>query len=584
MQPELQQTLANKYQWDTDEVILGLPPHVKDVPGDEEFSLTKIIVFNLVLLKTFIGLLIAQFIHLFPFLFRQYKNGELVFKGTADLGLLTIFSKFNDWEVFDNFNCFFKPWTFLKKPEVAKDWQEDREFGRQRLAGINPVLIRKCKPEDIDLNGDFPVTDELVKPVLGDVTLNSALADDRLYLLDYKLLDGIITPEVEDELGRYPSAPLCLLYVDAQKQLVPIAIQLQQKQTSCDHPIFTPSSPPEDWLTAKTAVACSDIAYQGVIPHLLYTHLVIEPFIVSTFRQLSPQHIIFQILKPHFFNTLAINDMARHLFLGRQRFFDSTGVLGYVGSNEILSRGYRGEGREYKDIPWQFYQTALPYDLATRDVKDLPGYYYRDDALLMWNAIKEYVTNVLRLYYKGSDDLVNDQELQSWKNELIDSNYGNVQGLLAPEKSEQLTGKISNLDDLIEIVTNIIFTATVQHSALNFGQYDYAAWIPNMQFALYQDFSNPIKSHKLIERLPNRWQSIKQIILVSVLSITPPYTSRSLVTMKNPFNDKQAREAFNNFQKVRLQEIENKISDRNKKLNKPYTYLMPSKIAQSIAI
>lgn len=79
------------------------------------------------------------------------------------------------------------------------------------------------------------------------------------------------------------------------------------------------------------------------------------------------------------------------------------------------------------------------------------------------------------MQYKQADDIINDKELQAWKNELIDQNYGNIQGLLSPDKFDQLTGKLNNLDDLIEIVTNIIFTTTARHSAVNFGQYEYAA-------------------------------------------------------------------------------------------------------------
>jgi hypothetical protein len=580
----------SKYQWEG--TGLGLPAHVKGVPKGEGFTAGKIIKFLFTALKGLIGLLIAQFLHLVPFLWKQYRSGNLVFKGTADLGLLSIFSTFNNWENIDNVNEFFKPWTFLKKPYVATNWQEDTEFGHQRMCGINPALIRKCKQEDIYPNGNFRVTDELVRSLLGnDVTLASELADNRLYLLDYKIFERLVTPELEDELGRYSVAPLCLLYLNDEEQLVPIAIQLQPKTAYPDqsfNPIFTPQSPSQDWLAAKVAVASADMSYQGVISHLLNTHLIMEPFAISTFRQLSPQHILFQLLKPHFYNTFAINDMARGVFLSRGGLFDSTGAFGYSSSNELLGRGYSGKGREYQGEPWLFYQKALPYDLAARDVYGLPGYYYRDDALLIWEAIKQYVNNVLQLRYKVSDNLINDEELQAWKNEIIAPNYGNIQGLLSPEKSEQLTGNLNSLDDLIEIVTNIIFTATAHHSALNFGQYEYGAWVPNLPFAIYKPFSDLLGSNseqkiELVERMPNRWQSIKQIILMSALSIAPPHTSKSLLTLENPFNNDSAQQAFEKFQ-ARLQEIEKQISARNVSLSKPYNYLLPSRIAQSIAI
>lgn len=588
--PNINNFAKSKYQWEG--TGSKLPAHVKGVPRGEGFASEKIIRFLSTALKALLGLLFAQFLHLFPFLWQQYQAGKLIFTGTADLGLLKIFSTFNNWDKLDDFNEFFKPWTFLEEPYIAKNWQDDREFGNQRITGINPVVIRKCKQEDICADGKFPVTDELVKPLLGnDVTLASALANNRLYLVDYNIFDNIINAELEDQIARYPLAPLCLLYVNDEKHLIPIAIQLQQKSEQSaqgfNH-IFTPNSPPQDWLTAKVAVAGADSADQGIISHLLNTHLIAETFAVSTYRNLSPQHILLQLLKPHFFNTFAINDMARGVFLGRGGFFDSTGALGYTGSNALLTRGYSGYGKEYQAEHWSFYKQALPYKLSERDVYELPGYYYRDDALLIWNAIKDYVSNILNLHYKNSEDIINDQELQAWKNELVDPNYGNVQGLLSPDKSEQLIGKLDNLDDLIEIVTNIIFTATAQHSAVNFGQYDYAAWVPNLPFALYKPFSDLFEKNneqkvELVARLPNRFQTIKQIVLMSVLSIAPPYSSQSLLTLDNPFTNESEQQEFQTFQNS-LQEIEQQIMLRNASVSKPYTYLLPSRIAQSVAI
>ncbi|MCF2150683.1 hypothetical protein IQ276_030525 [Desmonostoc muscorum LEGE 12446] len=581
---KISQNVESQYQWER--TYENLPGHVKGVPKGEGFSIGKIIIFLFTAIKGVIGLLTAQFLHLFPYLWNKLKKGEIVLTGTADLGLMAIFADFNNWNNLEEFHEFFKPWTFFQKPDVAKNWQSDIEFGRQRLNGMNPVMIRKCKPQDINTDGNFRVTNEIINPVRGkDIDLTSALAENRLYILEYPIFDNIITADLADQLGRYLQSPICLFYVDDQKQLLPIAIQLQEKTDAQDkkiQQIFTPNSLPEHWAVAKLAVAGADVAYQGMVSHLLNTHLIIEPFAVTTNRKLSSQHILYQLLKPHFFNTLPINNMARNVFLGRGGLFDNIGSLGYTGSNELLNRGYNGQKTENQTKGLNFYQLALPYDLREREVDDLPNYYYRDDALLIWNAIKNYVDDVLRSHYKNDAEITRDRQLQNWKAELLDN--GNIKGLLTPEKSDQL----NTLDDLIEIVTIIIFTATAQHSAVNFGQYDYAAWIPNNPFAVYKPFLDLFKSENenkviLPQRLPNRFQSIQQIVLVKALTIAPPYSSKSLVTLTNPFSNPVAKQAFQKFQ-ISLQEIETKISVRNASLSQPYTYLLPSKIAQSIAI
>ncbi|WP_413174635.1 lipoxygenase family protein [Anabaena azotica] len=576
------QAVENKYQWEASYPYL--PGHVKGVPRGQGFSLEKIFIFLGMTIKGIIGLLLAQLLHLFPYLWKKLLKGEIIFTGTADFGLLTIFSQFNDWNSVNEFHDFFKPWTFLEAPEVAKDWDSDVEFGRQRLAGMNPVVIRKCLPADISPESNFPVTDQIINPVQGkEINLESALQGNRLYILDFKILNQITDARMEEEIGKYPQSPICLFYVNDKQQLIPIAIKLQYK-ADADHQeynqILTPNSPSEVWQAAKVAVSSTDAAYQGVISHLLCTHLLIEAFGVSTYRKISPQHIIYQLLTPHYFNTMAINNMARNVFLSRGGFFDVTGALGYSGSNEFLRRGYNG----YEDITpeLKFYEQALPYNLKARDVLEIPDYYYRDDAVLMWDAIKEYVSDVLKNHYKTDADVVNDQELQRWKEELITN--GNIKGLLPPEKNDQL----DTIADLIDIATNIIFTATAQHSAVNFGQYDYAGWIPNNPFALYESLSDLFTRDgnniiPLTKRLPNRLETIKQIVLVKVLTMTPPYSSKSLLTLGNPFSESSAKQAFEKFQ-TGLLEIEQKIATRNASLSKPYIYLLPSRIPQSIAI
>lgn len=570
------QNQENRYKWE--HTYQYLPGHIQGVPRGEGFNLEKLSIFLFNTIKGIVGLFIAQILHLFPYLWHQLINGKLVFTGTADLGLKAIFADFNNWNNFNDFNAFFKPWTFFERPKVAEDWESDLEFGRQRLNGMNPVLVRKCLPEDIHPQGKFPVTNEIVNPVQGEeINLETALQANRLYILDYQVFDDILPAELEDQLGRYIQAPICLLYVDDHQQLIPIAIQLQYQNESAKEKvnrIITPKSK-DEWLAAKIAVSSADAAYQGIISHLLYTHLIIEPCGVSTYRKLSPQHIVYQLLKPHYFNTFAINNMARSTFLGRGGFFDVTGSLGYTGSNELLNRAYNGYQDKFPRL--DFYKLALPYNLQSRDVAKLPNYYYRDDAILIWDAIQKYVSDILQSHYKSDADIINDQELQAWKEELITK--GNIKGLLPPEKDNQL----NTVDDLISIATIIVFTATAQHAAVNFGQYDYAAWIPNNPFALYQPFQNGKEPIPVIKLLPNRFDSIQQIILVKVLTIAPPYSSKSLLSLINPFSDDLDRQIFDQFQS-NLQQIETHLSTRNASLSKPYVYLLPSRIPQSIAI
>jgi hypothetical protein len=586
----LSKTSVNEYEWELTPSYV--PPHIKTLPRDQGFSVSKILKFDGIVAKGVLGFIFGEFLYAC----RRFRLGKIHLQMTADLGLAEALKAINRWRRLEDFEYLYKPWTSFTRPRVADTWEEDAEFGSARLCGINPAFIRKCKPEDLQGDGKFPISEAQVSPLLPpETTLANELAQGNLYLLDYKILSNILTPELEDQLGRYSVAPLCLLHarsMNGQAQLLPLAIRLWQSEALKDlsiNPILTPLSPAQIWLTAKVAVSSADIAYQGIVSHLLNTHLIVETFGVSTYHQLSPTHIIFQLLQPHLFNTFAINEMARGIFLGHDGFFDGTGALGYTGSNELLKRAYSGEGaNNYQGEPHLFYKMALPIDLAEREVDGLPGYFYRDDARQIWQAIDTYVHDILKLRYFSSADLLADTELQAWKQELVSPDYGRIKGLLPPEKEAQISGSIQELEDLSSILTTLIFTATAQHSAVNFGQYEYAGWVPNMPFALYQPLTDISGQQQplveLVERLPNRLQTIKQMILVKVLSLPTPHSSASLLTMKNPFQDADAQKVFRHFQDVQLQEIEQSIKVRNASLKQPYLRLLPSNIAQSIAI
>ena len=50
---------------------------------------------------------------------------------------------------------------------------------------------------------------------------------------------------------------------------------------------------------------------------------------------------------------------------------------------------------------------------------DLPNYYFRDDALLIWKAMKEYVDEITNIFYESDQDVQDDFEIQAWFNEII---------------------------------------------------------------------------------------------------------------------------------------------------------------------
>ena len=106
-------------------------------------------------------------------------------ESAADMALATIIRLFKHNDTVASFKRYY-PLRHI--PDVASRWMENEEFARQRLDGINPVLIKLAT----EIPENFPVTDEDVKGIIPECfTLEHLLAEQRLFLLDYEILHGL---------------------------------------------------------------------------------------------------------------------------------------------------------------------------------------------------------------------------------------------------------------------------------------------------------------------------------------------------------------------------------------------------------
>lgn len=453
----------------------------------------------------------------------------------------------------------------LPKPSVIKHYKADWCFAEQRLSGINPQAIRRLD----EFPEDFPFTNEHFGQAVGaGHRLEQALKEGKLYLLNYPWLSDIQGGTFRN-LRKYLPKPQALFYwrSDDSKiggSLIPVAIQ-NLNEAGGEHLIYTPVDDPLDWFLAKTYIQMADANHQELGTHFAHTHAVMAPFGAVTVRQLGENHPLALLLKPHFRFMLLDNELGRTQFLQPGGPTDNFIAGTLEESLNLVVRAYN---------EWSLDQAALPTILQNQKMDDpaiLPHFPFRDDGLLVWNAIHQFVTEYLRLYYKSSLDLSEDYELQNWARELVARDGGRVKGM--PEK-------IETVGQLIEIVTTVIFICAPLHSCLNFAQYEYMTFVPNMPYAAY----HPIPTAKgidlatIMKIVPPFQQAADQILWTHILTA---FQYDQLGFYEEEFADPSAQEVLLKFQQ-NLQQVERQIEIHNQIRPVPYNYLKPSQIMNSI--
>ncbi|XP_065813787.1 polyunsaturated fatty acid lipoxygenase ALOX15B-like [Labrus bergylta] len=446
---------------------------------------------------------------------------------------------------------------------VQKHWKEDEFFAYQFLNGVNPMLIRRCSA----IPKNFPVTESMVF-IHGPHTLEEELKNENIYLCDYKLLDGVEANTING-IKQYLMAPLVLLQRTPDDKLMPIAIQL--KQTPGDNnPIFFPTDSEYDWLMAKIFVRSADFNFHELNIHLLRTHLLAEVFAVSLLRNVPMVHPLYKLLIPHTRYSLQINLMARNRLISKDGTFTKYTACGGEGMFTILKRSMAS---------MTYSSLCIPDDIAERGMEAVPNYYYRDDGLKLWDIIHKFVKGILNCYYKSDADVEKDSELQKWISDIF------VEGFLSNAKTGIPQG-FSTVAALVKFVTMVIFTCSVQHSAVNSGQYDYGAWMPNTPISLQlppPTTKGTTSEATMLETFPDVNVTVQGMAIMHLLS----KQSTDFVPLGHypdeHFFEKIPCKLIKEFQgDLEIQSVIIKV--RNENLDVPYTYMNPTVVENSVAI
>jgi len=419
-------------------------------------------------------------------------------------------------------------------------WRSDEEFGRQVLAGQNPVTIFALKSLDgtafssenvpWELTGGTPL-EELVAEAAED------LDSCRVFQLDYTtLFDDYIEKVNTTHENRVLYGVRCLLFKNSQGKLLPIAVGLTRKKGETPE-VFTRLDGPGIWTLAKVFVAANDSSTHQVVSHWVRTHAAVEAFIIAMRRQLSLAHPINRLLQKHTTYNLQINSLAR---------------VALVNAGGIIERAFTPGnyamemGAEWYAAAWTFEKQALPNDLVARGMavedstvpfagvrllNSMVDYPFATDGLQLWALLEEWVSDYVNLYYENDEQVLQDAEIVAW--------WEDIQTKAHPDIKigwPILDGRVS----LARILTTIIYVASAHHAAVNFGQYDFSGLLLNRSSKIRKQFPEKGSAGYKLLASGADYDKIERMVLDYMSGPVDYATVLSVIEVLSGHDDKEA--------------------------------------------
>ncbi|XP_050286998.1 linoleate 13S-lipoxygenase 3-1, chloroplastic-like [Quercus robur] len=514
--------------------------------------------------------------------FERFSDINGLYKKRSSLEMKSPLAK-----IVEKVQDYIEPYKFDPPMTISMDAScclRDDEFGRQALAGINPLSVERLKvfpptsKLDPSIYGpqDSALKEEHIIGHLNGLSIQQALEENRLYIIDYhdKILPFLNQVNCFDDRKAY--ATRTIFFLTPIGTLKPIVIELSLPPVDPNSPAKQVLTSPVDatttwmWQLAKAHVCSNDCGVHQLVHHWLRTHACMEPFIISAHRQLSVMHPIYKLLHPHMRYTLNINALARQYLINAEGIIENDFT---TGKHSMLI-----SSAAYKDW-WRFDLEGLPEDLirrglATRDPTQPHGlrlfiedYPYANDGLLIWSAIEELVRTYVNYYYKDPSMVCSDSELQAWYYESINLGHEDL-------KNASWWPRLYSPEDLSSILTTLIWLASAQHAALNYGQYPYGGHIPIRPPLMRKlvpkeddpDYAKFVADPEkyFLSALPSRFQSTRFMAVIDILSthsIDEEYLGerKDLSTWSG---DGEILEAFYRFS-MEMKRIEKEIEKRN---------------------
>ena len=404
------------------------------------------------------------------------------------------------------------------------DWYSDARFAQQQFTGTNPTTITRASAAQI---ADFKAAAD-TQGLKAVVQLLDSADPRDLYVQDcsyFREASGLQPDDVmmdPDPLGnRFGCAAVSLFQLNADGRLHPLAICTDYK-VSMDksivvfnkrlRPSDSTASEKEDWpwRYAKTCAQVSDWTRHEITVHLNDTHFMEEAIIVATHRCIPTDHPVYKLLQPHWLKTLSLNAAARSTLVPKI-IFDLVGVPN-TNLYSFLKHAYKSFDFQRRYIPNDLPARGFP--LSELNTPKFKNYAYAKDMSLMWNTIHTFVSSIVDLSYETDDQVANDAPIQAWCKEIRSPTAGQIPSFPV----------ITTVPALVDAITMCIHIASPQHTAVNYLQNFYQAFVINKPASLCSPLPTSLAA----------LQAYKEIDLVKALPIGPQHQRLWLLSSHIP--------------------------------------------------
>jgi hypothetical protein len=362
---------------------------------------------------------------------------------------------------------------------LLDDWFGDRRFADQQLTGTNPTTITRATPEWI---ADFTAAAQAGNyrqwvSALARVDSKSLYVQDGSY---FRRAAGVSDPTAilhhkqpgSEECWTVGAVSLFQLHEDGK--IHPIAICIDYRG-SLDNSvtIFNKRLSPYDstasekqdwpWRYAKTCAQVTDWMRHELAVHLTCSHFVEEAIIVATNRSIPMDHPLYRLLYPHWYKTLSLNAAGRSTLVPQI-------AVDIVGVSPDQAYHFLCDAYDTYD----FVGSYVPNDLKRRGFPSTQeglahpryrNYPYAKNVLALWTTLRTYTKSMLQIPFPTNAAVAADDAIQRWATEIQTAGH------------MPTFPSITTLDSLVDAATMCVFIASPFHTAINYLQNFYQAFV-----------------------------------------------------------------------------------------------------------